>query len=109
MLLLPDGNLNEGVDERKIREYVYFMDTKEPLPLCDTIDNKYYLGRSNDTAYYFYYEKNDVTTLDHAFLVTIDEKADGYIIYADICTLSESELKHYNITFKKIPRDIAKL
>ncbi|MBP2658036.1 MAG: Type restriction-modification system methylation subunit [Firmicutes bacterium] len=109
MLLLPDGNLNEGLDDLKIREYVYYMETKEPLPLYGNIDNKYYLGRSNDTAYYFYYEKNDVTTLDHSFLITIGEKADGYIIYADICTLSESELKHYNVTFKKIPRDIVKL
>lgn len=109
MLLLPDGNLNESVDECKIREYVYYMETKVALPVCAETHNKYYLGRSNDTAYYFYYERNDVTTLDHAFLVAIGEKADGYIIYADLCTLSESELKHYNITFKKIPRDIAKL
>lgn len=28
-LLLQDGNLNEGVDERKIREYIYYMVTKE--------------------------------------------------------------------------------
>ncbi len=109
MLLLPDGNLNEGVNQHKIREYVYYMETKESLPLCKSTDNKYYLGRSNDTAYYFYYEKNDVTTLDHTFLGTIGEKADGYIIYADLCTLSESELKRYSITFKKIPRDIARL
>lgn len=109
MLLLPDGNLNEGVDERKIREYVYYMETKEPLPLCKNTDNNYYLGRSKDTAYYFFYRENDVTTLDYAFLATVGEKADGYIIYADLCTLSESELKRYNITFKKIPRDIARL
>ena len=109
MLLLPNENLNEGVDEHKIREYVYYMETKEQLPLCEITDNKYYLGRSNDTVYYFYYEKNDITTLDHEFLGSIREKADGYIIYADLCTLSESELKRHNITFKKIPRDIAKL
>ncbi|MBS3986919.1 MAG: site-specific DNA-methyltransferase [Erysipelothrix sp.] len=108
-LLLPNGNLNENVDVQKIREYVYYMETKEPLPICEDADNKYYLGRNKDTAYYFYYEKNEVTTLDHAFLATVGEKADGYIIYADLCTLSESELKEYNITFKKIPRDIARL
>jgi len=108
-LLLPNGNLNECVDERKIREYVYYMETKEPLCLCEEADNKYYLGKNKDTAYYFNYEKNDVTNLDHAFLATVGKKADGYIIYADLCTLSESELKRHNITFKKIPRDIAKL
>lgn len=108
-LLLPNGNLNENVDLQKIREYVYYMETKESLPICENADNKYYLGRNKDTAYYFYYEKNEVTTLDHDFLATVGEKADGYIIYADLCTLSESELKEYNITFKKIPRDIARL
>ena len=108
-LLLPEGNLNESVDEHKIREYVYYMETKEPLPLYENIENKYQLGINNDTAYYFYYEKSDITTLDYEFLASIREKADSYIIYADLCTLSESELKRYNITFKKIPRDIAKL
>lgn len=108
-LLLPNGNLNENVDVQKICQYVYYMETKEPLPICEEADNKYYLGRNKDTAYYFYYEKNEVTTLDHVFLATVGEKADGYIIYADLCTLSESELKEYNITFKKIPRDIARL
>jgi len=108
VLLLPDGNLNEDVDEQKIREYVYFMETKEPLLVCNT-DGKYYLGRSRDTVYYFYYEKGNVTTFDHEFLASIREKADCYIIYADLCTLSESELKRNSITFKKIPRDIAKL
>ena len=108
-LLLPNGNLNENVDVQKIREYVYYMETKGPLPICQDADNKYHLGRNKDTVYYFYYEKNEVTTLDHAFLATVGEKADGYIIYANLCTLSESELKEYNITFKKIPRDIARL
>ncbi len=108
-LLLPDGNLNESVDTQKIREYVYYMETKEPLPPCKDADNKYYLGNNKATAYYFYYEESEVTTFDHAFLATIGEKADGYIIYADLCTLSETELKCLNITFKKIPRDIARL
>ncbi|GAB6107992.1 site-specific DNA-methyltransferase [Fusibacter bizertensis] len=109
ILLLPDGNINENVDERKIREYVYYMDTKERLLTYENTDNKYYLGKNKETVYYFFYEKNKVTTLDHEFLSAIREKADGYIVYADLCTLSERELKRYNIVFKKIPRDIAKL
>ena len=108
-LFLPDGNLNECVGEQKIREYVYYTETKEPLQRCNDTDNNYYLGRSNDTAYYFYYERKEVTTLDHGFLAKVGKKADCYIIYADLCTLSDGELKRHNITFKKIPRDIAKL
>lgn len=108
-LLLPNGNLNENVGEEKIREYVYFMDTKTPLTSTGDESNKYYLGSNKGNAYYFFYEKDSVTTLDHYFLSTIGIKADGYTIYADLCTLSERELKKHNIVFKKIPRDIAKL
>ena len=100
--------LNENVDTNKIQEYVYFMETREPLPKSGN-GNPYYLGACRGTAYYFYYEKAAITTLNHAFLATIPEKAEGYVIYADICTVPPEELEKHNITFKKIPRDIAKL
>jgi len=107
-LLLPDGNLNEEVSVDKIREYIWYTETKESfVPI--TTDNPYYLGKHNDTGYYFYYEKEHLTTLNHEFLATIAEKTESYLIYADLCTVPDEELKKYNITFKKIPRDIAKL
>ena len=107
-LLLPDGNLNEEVGEAKIREYVWFMETKTPFEdaVCE---NRYYLGENNNTGYYFYYEKERVTTLGYEFLSTITEKSESYLIYADLCTIPDEELKKHNITFKKIPRDIARL
>lgn len=107
-LLLPNGNLNENVSVDKIREYVYYMETKEPMADASN-GNPYFMGNSRDAAYYFYYEKDAITTLDHEFLATIPERADSYIIYADLCTIPAEELAKYNITFKKIPRDIAKL
>ena len=106
--LMSGDVLNENVDTNKIREYVYFMETREPLPKSGN-GNPYYLGACRGTAYYFYYEKAAITTLNHAFLATILEKAEGYVIYADICTVPPEELAKHNITFKKIPRDIAKL
>lgn len=107
-LLLPDGNLNEEVSEDKICEYIWFMETKTPyVPAAS--DNPYYLGKHNDTGYYFYYEKERLTTLNYEWLSTISAKADGYLIYADLCTIPDEELKKYNITFKKIPRDIARM
>ena len=108
VLLLLDGNLNENVSADKIREYVYYMETKEALPGSSN-GNAYFMGNCRGTAYYFYYEKASITTLNHAFLATIPEKSEGYIIYADLCTIPPEELAKYNITFKKIPRDIAKL
>ena len=107
-LLLPDGNLNEDVDTAKIREYVWYMETKTPL-MEAVSENRYYLGVNNNTGYYFFYEKDRITTLGYEFLATIKEKTESYLIYADLCTIPDEELKRYNITFKKIPRDIAKL
>lgn len=107
-LLLPDGNLNEEVDSPKIREYIWYMETKTPLTETKN-ENPYYLGTSNNTGYYFFYEKDRITTLGYEFLATIKEKSEGYLIYADLCTIPDEELKRHNITFKKIPRDIAKL
>ena len=84
------------------------METKTPLAKVAS-ENPYYLGENNDTGYYFFYEKERITRLGYEFLATIKEKSEGYLIYADLCTIPDEELKRYNITFKKIPRDIAKL
>ena len=106
--LMNGDELNEAVGIDKIREYVYFTETKSRLaPFKD--DELYYLGTHIATAYYFYYDRENVTTLSRAFLHTIKTKADSYVIYADLCTLSDAELEKYHITFKKIPRDITKL
>ncbi|SHK42612.1 adenine-specific DNA-methyltransferase [Hathewaya proteolytica DSM 3090] len=106
--LLQDGLLNESVGADKIREYVYFTETKQKLS-ADTADEPYLLGKYAGNAYYFYYQKDSLTTLDREFLHTVKTKVDGYVMYADLCTLSERELEKYHITFKKIPRDISKL
>lgn len=106
--LMVGDVLNENVSVDKIREYVYFTDTKRRLPEVH-LDEPYYMGIHVNSAYYFYYEKQAVTTLNREFLHTVKTKADAYVIYADLCTLSDAELEKYHITFKKIPRDITKL
>lgn len=106
--LMKGDTLNEAVSEEKIREYVYFTETKSILPERKT-DEKYLLGTEASTAYYLYYEKKAVTTLNRDFLHTVKTKAENYVMYADLCTLSDRELEKYHITFKKIPRDIAGL
>lgn len=106
--LMIGDHLNENIDADKIREYVYFTETKCRLDVAK-IDEPFLLGVHINTAYYFYYEKADVTTLNREFLHTVKTKTDGYVVYADLCTLSQSELEKYHITFKKIPRDITRL
>ena len=106
--LLVGDCLNEAVAPEKIREYIWFMETKQPYA-PPSGGNPYYLGKHNSTGYYFYYEPQRVTVLDYAFLSTIAEKADGTVIYADRCSISEDKLAKMGVTFKKIPRDISKL
>ena len=106
--LLVGDCLNEAVAPEKIREYIWFMETEQPYA-PPSGGNPYYLGQHNDTGYYFYYEPQRVTVLDYAFLSTIMEKADGTVIYADRCSISEDKLAKMGVTFKKIPRDISRL
>ena len=105
--LLEGEYLNESVPVEKIRTYVYFTETKQKIN--NNPEEPYRLGVHLDTAYYFYYERDAVTTLDRAFLHTVKTKANAYVIYADRCILSDEELEKYHITFKKIPRDITRL
>ena len=106
--LLIGECLNESVSTEKIREYIWFMETKAPYAPTEG-DNAYYLGKHNDAGYYFYYEPQSVTVLDYAFLATITKKESSTIIYADRCSISEEKLSQMGIVFKKIPRDISKL
>ena len=107
-MFLEDGNLNELVGVEKIRQYVFYTETKTPLTETKHKDNKHFLGKNNDTAYYFNYEQNEVTTLDHAFLATMKTKAEQYVIYADNCLLTKDFMTKHHIIFKKIPRDITR-
>lgn len=113
--LLVGDCLNEAVAPEKIREYIWFMETRTSFNAefgmrnSELGGNPYYLGIHNHTGYYFYYEPQHVTVLDYAFLSTITEKADGTVIYADRCSISEGKLAKMGVTFKKIPRDISRL
>lgn len=107
-VFLEDGNLNEWVGVEKIRQYVYYTETKTPLNATKHKDNKHFLGKHNDTAYYFHYEQDEVTTLDHAFLATMKTKAEQYVIYADNCLVTKDFMTKHHIIFKKIPRDITR-
>ena len=113
--LLVGDCLNEAVAPEKIREYIWFMETRTSFNAefgmrnAELGGNPYYLGIHNHTGYYFYYEPQRVTVLDYAFLSTITEKADGTVIYADRYSISEDKLAKMGVTFKKIPRDISKL
>ena len=107
-----NNNLNETVGIEKIREYVWFTETRcsysPPLEGCPK-DGVVFLGIHNDTSYYFIYDKDNLTTLDYDSLAQyVQQKAERYIIYADNCLLPETFMREKNIEFKKIPRDITR-
>ena len=106
--LMIGDDLNEAVGTDKIREYIWYMETKQSV-FAPSSEHPYLLGTHNGTAYYFYYEPEQITVLDYAFLSTIRDKAEGTIIYADRCSFSAEKLAELGIVFKKIPRDITKL
>ena len=105
--LMIDGVLNEDVPTEKIREYVWYTETKQPIGAAEKGD-AYKLGEAFGVAYYFCYEKNKSMTLNRALLKKIKTKAESYVVYADACTLSPEELEKMHITFKKIPRDVTR-
>lgn len=104
-IFLDNDMLNETIGVEKIKEYVWFSETKDKYI---SQKEKYLLGQKDQTAYYFYYEKESMTTLDESFLRTLKTKSDQYIIYADNCLLDEKLMDKYHIIFKKIPRDITR-
>lgn len=102
------GNLNPVVSTDKIRQYIWFTETKGTAVPAQNAE-PYRLGIHEDTAYYFCYDPEATTTLGYELLGTIQTPAEQYIIYADSCTLADEYLQQKHIIFKKIPRDITRL
>lgn len=106
-LFNEDNNLNEAVGLGKIHEYIWFTETRAPFDPPQPGSS--YLGTLHDTAYYFIYDKERLTTLDYDKLAQhLRAKGARYVIYADNCLLPEAFMRGHNIVFKKIPRDITR-
>lgn len=102
-------NLNEQVGIEKIREYIWFSETRTPFKEPNNIkDSDFLLGKKDDSVYYFIYAKSKLTTLDFDALELIKTKGEQYVIYADNCLLPKDFMSKNNIIFKKIPRDITR-
>ncbi|MFR9546592.1 MAG: DNA methyltransferase, partial [Rikenellaceae bacterium] len=101
-----EKNLNEVVGEEKIREYIYYTETKQHLERERKEESRYLLDTYNDTGYYFYYDRDNITTLSIDTLNIVTERAEQYVIYADRCVIDKENLASKGIVFKKIPRDI---
>jgi adenine-specific DNA-methyltransferase len=108
--MLLDGYLNEAQPVEKIREYIYYTETNKSIDYqrVEQVGHEFFLGDVDNTSYYLFYKKSEVTTLDFEFLATIKLRSERYVIFADNCVLSKDFLFEHNITFRKIPRDVRK-
>ena len=104
--IIKNDSLNFDIPDDDIKEFVYYLETKEKYN--KKVSENALLGVYAGCAYYFFYEKGKIITLNRRKLSCIKTKAESYVIYADQCTLSDEELKKYSITFKKIS-DIGKI
>lgn len=112
-LFLDNDNLNEAVGVNIIRDYISYS---EGIPTAQQTTpnnpyNPYVLGINREVAWVFFYEQQQITTLDIDFLGTLQfgkNKPNSLIVYADKCLLSPEFMRKYNIRFKKIPRDITR-
>lgn len=106
-VFLQDGSLNPETPPDDIRSYVYYSETREALGE-QSADDPYWLGTHENVAYYFCYNPDQTIVLSDSLLGKLHHRAEQYVIYADICAISEADLKRWNIVFKKIPRDITR-
>ena len=107
-MFLENGSLNELVGLKRMRKYIYYTETKSTLVENNKKDNEYFLGKHNDTSYYFNYDEDGTTALDHAFLSIMKTEAEQYVVYADNCLLTKDFMTKHHIIFKKIPREITR-
>lgn len=108
--LLRGGLINDAVGTDYIREYIWFTETHSTFAPVSS-SNRYYLGTHQNTAYHLLYEQDKPTNLNRAYLssLTREERSRSLVIFADTCSLSESDMVTARVTFKKIPRDISRL
>lgn len=114
-LFKDDKNLNEDVGVSSIRDYVAYTENI-PVEKRFTQENSvspYALGATETALWVFHYERDQVTTLDLDFLGSLNLKClstrpEQFTIYADKCALDKDFLYKHSVTFKRIPRDIAR-
>ena len=106
-LFLDNGMLNPDVPIEQLREYVYFSETRQPLP---SSDRQYLLGIHDGRAIYFLYDPDRELAINDEFVFsTLNDGAESRVIYAERTFCGERFLSRYNTTFKRIAADILRM
>lgn len=106
-MFIENDYLNEELPLQEIHRYIWYTETARPFDESQK-EHSHLLGVNDNASYYFFYERDHLTTLNHEFLQTIKQKSNTYVIYADNCVLPKEFMAKNNIIFKKIPRDITR-
>lgn len=98
-----DGMIERTCTFEDLASYIYFTETK--IILDKKSIRKNLIGTNNNVNYYLIFTQADTNVLDNEFLDTL--AIEGHkVIYADKCTIDESVLQTYHITFKQIPYEV---
>lgn len=98
------GQIEETCDFKQFATYIYFTETQTNIDPVKIKGN--YIGEHASTEYYLVYKEPHKNDLDKSFLKKIEKTEVKKIVYADRCTLDESELAEYNLVFKQIPYEV---
>ena len=103
-LFSEHGQIEETCDFKQFATYIYFTETQTNIDHAKVKAN--YIGEQNGTEYYLVYKEPHKNDLDKSFLKKLEKTDSKKIVYADRCTLDESELAEYNVVFKQIPYEV---
>jgi hypothetical protein len=77
-------------------------------PVAEKLYEELSPSGKDTTAYYLFLYPNGINApvaLSHETLSLIKDRADAYVICADMCYLSGDEMTRFHIDFRKMPRD----
>ncbi len=100
------GDLSEPIDLPKLREYVWYVETKAPYTVQAQPE---FLGAFQGIGYYLLMDDSGPIPLTYRTLGKVTQKHEGYVIYGESCALSEEFLSKNHITFKKIPNQLVRI
>lgn len=98
------GQIEETCDFKQFATYIYFTETQTNIDPAKIKGN--YIGENGSAEYYLVYKEPHKNDLDKSFLKKIQKTDTKKIVYADRCTLDETELAEYNLVFKQIPYEV---
>jgi hypothetical protein len=106
---MPREEFDRKIAENPANEHLTAM--AQPLKPAMTAEKLFEetsaSGAERTDYYLFRYpaESDEPSALSHDTLPLITEKTAAYVICAEVCYLSESEMAEYNVSFRKMPRD----